>query len=381
MQLDNKTMYVHRLVALAFIDNPNKYPTVNHIDQRRDNNYADNLEWATAKMQAIRLHPNTINNRRGVGLYDREGIRLQWFASLVEAALTVVGFKEAFKNIAFAASGKGKSAYGHFWKYEKIVDIIGEEWKTVSGTQHCEVSSMGRVRRKARILKPSIDTVGYCVVGIKYGNEKKIKKVHRLVAEAFLLPNAAMPLVNHMDGDKTNNILTNLEWTDYRGNANHAVALGLRKNTRSVVLVDTNGAAIGPPFPSCLSAAKHYKVNVRSLNKVCKQELATCGSDRLVFRYADDVGKALVPKQHTPPKLLVQGPKRVRAINLGDGTSADYPSIEDAASKCKVNIKTITSHCSGKVKNPTGKYRFEPVLWPDHRYVHQTTQQVRQQLQ
>ncbi len=361
MRVGKKAMSVHRLVALAFKDNPDQYLTVNHIDRKRDNNCADNLEWATAKMQAVRVHPSKINNKRGVGLYSESGVRLQWFESLVEAALATVGFAEAFKNIAMAASGKTKSAYGLFWKYEKIVDIIGEEWKPVSGTQDYEVSSMGRVRRKTRILKSWCDNSGYCVVGPKYQRKVKHKAVHRLVAEAFLPSQAGMPIVNHLDGDKTNNSLTNLEWTDYRGNANHAVASGLRKNTRSVVLVDTNGAAIGPPFPSCLSAANHYKVNVRSLNKVCKQELATCGSDRLVFRYADDVGKALAPKQHTSPKLAVQGPKRVRAVDLRDGTSIEYPSIEDAAKKCKVNIKTINSHCSGKVKNPTGKYRFESV--------------------
>ena len=365
MRLGKKTMSIHRLVALTFKDNPGNYLTVNHIDHKRDNNCADNLEWATAKMQAIRIHPSKINNKRGVGLYSESGVRLQWFESLVEAALATVGFVEAFKNIAVAASGKTKSAYGLFWKYEKIVDIIGEEWKAVSETHDYEISSMGRVRRKTRILKTSCDNGGYRVVGLKYQSRLKQKAVHRLVAEAFLPRQADMPIVNHLDGDKTNNSLKNLEWTDHRGNATHAVASGLRKNTRSVVLVDTNGAAVGPPFPSCLSAANHYKVNVRSLNKVCKQELATCGRDRLVFRYADDVGKALAPKQRVSPKLSVQGPKRVRAVNLGDGTSTIHPSIEDAASKCRVNIKTIKSHCSGRVKNPIGKYRFEPVLWPD----------------
>ncbi|MBQ1776655.1 MAG: HNH endonuclease [Acidaminococcaceae bacterium] len=46
---EHKQFHVHRLVAQAFIANPNNYPCVNHKDEKRDNNRADNLEWCTHK--------------------------------------------------------------------------------------------------------------------------------------------------------------------------------------------------------------------------------------------------------------------------------------------------------------------------------------------
>jgi hypothetical protein len=58
-----KTYSVHRLVALNFIDNPNNYPIVNHLDSNRSNNYYKNLEWTTYKGNAIHAFEN--GNRKG----------------------------------------------------------------------------------------------------------------------------------------------------------------------------------------------------------------------------------------------------------------------------------------------------------------------------
>lgn len=45
----NHTMRVHRIVAMAFLDNPNNYPIINHKDENPSNNHVDNLEWCTYK--------------------------------------------------------------------------------------------------------------------------------------------------------------------------------------------------------------------------------------------------------------------------------------------------------------------------------------------
>jgi len=49
----SKLMYIHKLVALAFIENPEKKPTIDHINKDRQNNHLENLRWATRKEQAL----------------------------------------------------------------------------------------------------------------------------------------------------------------------------------------------------------------------------------------------------------------------------------------------------------------------------------------
>ena len=56
-----KLFYVHRLIALAYIPNPNNYPQVNHIDEHKDHNWADNLEWCSV---SYNLHYSGIGRKR-----------------------------------------------------------------------------------------------------------------------------------------------------------------------------------------------------------------------------------------------------------------------------------------------------------------------------
>ena len=82
--------------------------------------------------------------------------------------------------------------------------------------------SVTRRPQKGRILKPVKDQAGYLKVGLKRKNAITNKRIHTLVAEAFLLdkPKGA-DRVNHKDSNRWNNVVTNLEWSDASHNALH----------------------------------------------------------------------------------------------------------------------------------------------------------------
>lgn len=86
-----------------------------------------------------------------------------------------------------------------------------EEWKPILDYPNYEVSSFGNVRnsKTGRILKPGIQTNGYKIVSLGIKNTKQI---HRLVAETFLPNLDNKSDVDHIDRNRTNNMVTNLRW-------------------------------------------------------------------------------------------------------------------------------------------------------------------------
>lgn len=76
------------------------------------------------------------------------------------------------------------------------------------------------------ILKGGLDKDGYSLVTLQHGMLRRTAKVHREVAIAYVPNPNKFPVVNHIDGDKSNNHPSNLEWTTISGNTKHAYSLG-----------------------------------------------------------------------------------------------------------------------------------------------------------
>jgi len=104
-----------------------------------------------------------------------------------------------------------------------------EIWKTIEDFPGYEVSTLGRVRNKEsrRLLKGALHHSGYWQYCLrKEGNTKTIF-IHRLVAKAFIPNPHYKPQVNHIDGNKLNNKVSNLEWVTNQENHDHKMAMGL----------------------------------------------------------------------------------------------------------------------------------------------------------
>lgn len=135
-----------------------------------------------------------------------------------------------------------------------------EIWKDIKGTAKYQVSNLGRVKNKntGRILK-TYKGDRYLSVALQDRGELQRRTVHRLVAEAFLGEHAEDAQVNHINGNRHDNRLVNLEWSDASKNQLHAVETGLthrhppatERYTRPVRVVET-----GKCYPSILLCAE-----------------------------------------------------------------------------------------------------------------------------
>lgn len=106
---------------------------------------------------------------------------------------------------------------------------MSEEWRVIPGVEDYEASNCGQIRRvsSGRILRPIRGGFGYRTVHIT----GRHIMVHRLVAKAYIPNKNQFPQVNHIDGDKANNRVENLEWCTGSENVLHAFRIGLRRPT------------------------------------------------------------------------------------------------------------------------------------------------------
>ena len=122
LRIFNKTpkwCFVHRLVAKAFIENPNNYPIINHKDENPLNNNVENLEWCSYQYN---INYGTAIERRAkkrsipILQFDKNGILLNEYQGISDAARKT-GINAG--GICSVCKGKLKSAGGYAWKYKQ----------------------------------------------------------------------------------------------------------------------------------------------------------------------------------------------------------------------------------------------------------------------
>ena len=187
---------VHRLVAITFLPNVEDKKTVNHINRKKNDNRVSNLEWATHSEQVH--HCKNSDDPSCMDMY--------------------------------------KSISKHYIHHDD------EEWLPMKDYPMYEISNYGFVRNmKNNYVKIiTVDGRGYCYVSI--GNKPTL--CHRLVAKHFIPNFTTTCIVNHIDGNKTNNHVNNLECVTQSRNILHAYENNMINKTKKIGVLQVNNQGI-----------------------------------------------------------------------------------------------------------------------------------------
>ena len=163
-----------------------------------------------------------------------------------------------------------------------------EIWKDIEGYEGLyQISNVGRVKRVEtdRILKPLKHTKGYYRVELYKNGSQSKKLIHRLVAQAFIPNTENKPQVNHIDENKTNNVVSNLEWMTAKENLNHETHNERMSKTKSIPIIATNiKTGESTEFYGAKECARQLGLNRGNISSVLKGRRKHTGG--YIFEYA-----------------------------------------------------------------------------------------------
>jgi hypothetical protein len=281
---------IHTMVARTFLPNPDNKPTVNHKDRNGLNNSLDNLEWATHKEQQLHVQ-----------------------------------------------STGGKSFQCR--KQEVATDLPDEKWKTFE--DDFSVSTHGRIKNKNGLLMNChTDKRGYVYVSVK----GKTKSVHRIVSQAFIGQLSDNMVVNHKDGDKGNNNVTNLEIVSQSFNVQHAYDMGLnvKLNKRVVYQVDYQGNVVAM-HDSLTSAENNTGINRGSIHNAIESGCTSHGYRW--FKSMEDI-----EKERYEGLLIKDFFKVIQCNHVTQNIVAVYDSYPQAKNATDTSVTNISRSCKTNLK-------------------------------
>lgn len=163
------------------------------------------------------------------------------------------------------------------WK--KISDIPGyEEWSGLEISNHGRVKSYKRVPDGV-ILKQHVDYKGYVTISFRINKKMHTKKIHRLVALSFIKNIENKPQVNHINGNKSDNHIDNLEWATNSENQIHSYRVLKNKGRgggngvharKKVMCIETNKI-----YNSITDCANDFNVKHAHISAICRKKRKT----------------------------------------------------------------------------------------------------------
>ncbi|HNX82189.1 MAG TPA: NUMOD4 domain-containing protein [Candidatus Omnitrophota bacterium] len=188
-----------------------------------------------------------------------------------------------------------------------------EVWKSVNGFEgYYEISSHGRLKSYKKhsdglILKQTNVKGGYYSVVLSANGKTRSMRIHRIVAETFLSNAGGLPEVNHIDGNKQNNHISNLEWCSRSHNARHSIKLHPKQcnhmndfnkyiKPKSILMYDKRGNYIRW-FINGADASRETGICHRNILQVCNGEKNEYGYTRksaggYIWRFESEVNNA-----------------------------------------------------------------------------------------
>lgn len=158
-------------------------------------------------------------------------------------------------------------------------------WKPIKGFENYEVSNMGKVRSlnynktgRVKELKRIKTIWGYLYVNLYKDGKMQQKTIHRLVAEAFINNPEGLPVINHRDENKTNNIVDNLEWCSHKYNMDYSGnTIKMIDATKKTVLQFTKNGKFLREFESTREASRQTGVNQGNISQCCNRKYKSAG--------------------------------------------------------------------------------------------------------
>lgn len=172
-----------------------------------------------------------------------------------------------------------------------IGGIVMEKWKVMKEHNNYEISNYGKVRNKktGRIRKTTINNKGYEQIIVYINKKPKTYYIHRLVASNFIENPNNYKEVNHLDENKLNNNVNNLEWCNGEYNLHYGTRVNRILKTKEptfkqIIQKDRHGNII-KIWKNIIEIQKNTKFNKQCIHYCCSGRLKTSGG--YIWEYAD----------------------------------------------------------------------------------------------